>query len=89
VVGPISVACAYAAFVAERSTINIVSHPRCARSTQTSHFITAPMPAPAKPLTYRRILSPTGGIRVSPLCLGGMSLGKAWSGASDTIQADP
>lgn len=32
------------------------------------------------PLEYRRVLSPTAGIRVSPLCLGGMSLGEKWAG---------
>lgn len=41
---------------------------------------------PAKPpktaLGFRRILSPTAGIRVSPLCLGAMSLGEQWGGES-------
>ncbi|KAI5475705.1 hypothetical protein MNV49_001039 [Pseudohyphozyma bogoriensis] len=33
------------------------------------------LPPPVTPLGYRRILSPTAGVRVSPLCLGNMSLG--------------
>lgn len=37
-------------------------------------------PEPSTPLGYRRLLSPTAGVRVSPLCLGGMSLGKSWAG---------
>jgi aryl-alcohol dehydrogenase-like predicted oxidoreductase len=37
-----------------------------------------PAPAPKTPLGYRRLLSPSAGIRVSPLCLGGMSLGEQW-----------
>jgi hypothetical protein len=43
------------------------------------NFVDAP--EPSTPLGYRRILSPTAGIRVSPLCLGGMSLGNKWGGA--------
>ncbi|KAL8286675.1 hypothetical protein RQP46_004203 [Phenoliferia psychrophenolica] len=38
-------------------------------------MLSAPLPAPVTPLGYRRILSPTCGVRVSPLCLGTMSLG--------------
>ena len=39
-------------------------------------------PTPSKPasaLGYHRTLSPTAAIRVSPLCLGAMSLGDAWA----------
>lgn len=36
-------------------------------------------PAPVTPLERYRILSPTAGIRVSPLQLGGMSIGDKWS----------
>lgn len=35
-------------------------------------------PAPPTLLGYHRILSPTAGVRVSPLCLGTMSFGDAW-----------
>ena len=38
---------------------------------------------PSKPqslLGYQRILAPTAGVRVSPLCLGAMNFGEAWSG---------
>ncbi|KZT58601.1 aryl-alcohol dehydrogenase AAD14 [Calocera cornea HHB12733] len=37
-------------------------------------------PEPPTKLGEYRLLSPTAGIRVSPLALGGMSLGDAWSG---------
>lgn len=36
-------------------------------------------PAPVTPLQRYRVLSPTAGIRVSPLQLGGMSIGDKWS----------
>ncbi|KAK4051922.1 putative aryl-alcohol dehydrogenase aad14 [Microbotryomycetes sp. JL201] len=36
-------------------------------------------PEPKTPLGRHRILSPTAGVRVSPLVLGGMSMGEAWS----------
>ncbi|KAJ6115343.1 Aldo/keto reductase [Penicillium sp. IBT 16267x] len=39
----------------------------------------APAPEPATPLGRYRILSSTAGVRVSPLQLGGMSIGDAWS----------
>lgn len=45
----------------------------------TMQEIFKPAPEPTTPLGYRRILSPNAGIRVSPLCLGGMSLGEAWA----------
>jgi aryl-alcohol dehydrogenase-like predicted oxidoreductase len=44
-----------------------------------STAVFSPYPAPATPLGVHRILSPTSGLRVSPLCLGGMSIGDAWS----------
>jgi hypothetical protein len=31
-------------------------------------------------LDFQRILSPTAGVRVSPLCLGAMNFGDAWEG---------
>ena len=40
-------------------------------------------PAAAKPkslLGYHRILAPTAGVRVSPICLGAMNFGNAWEG---------
>ena len=37
-----------------------------------------PAPAPRTALGYHRVLSSTAGIRVSPLILGGMSIGDAW-----------
>ncbi|KAH9818510.1 NADP-dependent oxidoreductase domain-containing protein [Melampsora americana] len=36
-------------------------------------------PPPISPLQIYRILSPKAGLRVSPLCLGAMSIGKAWA----------
>lgn len=38
-----------------------------------------PAPAPNTALGQHRVLSLTAGIRVSPLILGGMSIGDAWS----------
>ncbi|KAL8982680.1 MAG: hypothetical protein Q9205_002885 [Flavoplaca limonia] len=38
----------------------------------------APAPKPNSLLGYHRILSPTAGVRVSPLCLGAMNFGDAW-----------
>ncbi|KZT58600.1 Aldo/keto reductase [Calocera cornea HHB12733] len=40
--------------------------------------IWAPAPAPKTALGEYRLLSPSAGIRVSPLCLGAMSIGDAW-----------
>ncbi|EJT97332.1 aryl-alcohol dehydrogenase [Dacryopinax primogenitus] len=38
----------------------------------------APAPPADTPLGEYRLLSPSAGVRVSPLCLGGMSIGDAW-----------
>ena len=35
-------------------------------------------PKPKSPLGYHRILSPSAGLRVSPLALGTMNFGEAW-----------
>jgi hypothetical protein len=35
---------------------------------------------PKSLLGYHRLLAPTAGVKVSPLCLGGMSFGDAWYG---------
>jgi aryl-alcohol dehydrogenase-like predicted oxidoreductase len=40
--------------------------------------IFAPAPEPPTELGRYRILSSTAGARVSPLCLGAMSIGEAW-----------
>ncbi|KAI0664487.1 norsolorinic acid reductase [Cubamyces menziesii] len=40
----------------------------------------APQPQPANELGRYRLLSPSAGVRVSPICLGTMSLGQAWAG---------
>lgn len=47
-------------------------------SSKTSNPF-APAPEPATPLGRLRILSPMAGIRVSPLQLGAMSIGEAWT----------
>ena len=39
----------------------------------------APPPEPATPLGRYRVLSPLAGVRVSPLQLGGGSIGDGWS----------
>lgn len=38
-----------------------------------------PAPEPKSNLGYHRILSPTAGVAVSPICLGAMNFGDAWS----------
>jgi aryl-alcohol dehydrogenase-like predicted oxidoreductase len=38
-----------------------------------------PPPKPTTPLGYHRVLSPTASVKVSPICLGGISLGNEWS----------
>lgn len=38
-----------------------------------------PPPKPPTLLAYHRILSPTASVKVSPLCLGGISIGSSWS----------
>jgi hypothetical protein len=35
-------------------------------------------PSPASKLARYRTLSPLAGVRVSPICLGGMSIGEKW-----------
>lgn len=40
-----------------------------------------PVSKPKTLLGYHRILSPTAGVRVSPLCLGAMNFGDAWKNA--------
>jgi len=39
----------------------------------------APPPKPSTPLGYHRILSPTAAVKVSPIALGGISIGSSWS----------
>ncbi|CAL5869073.1 uncharacterized protein PFLUO_LOCUS3301 [Penicillium psychrofluorescens] len=48
----------------------------------------APAPEPETPLGRYRILSPSAGIRVSPLQLGGMSIGDAWNGFMGTMSKE-
>lgn len=43
---------------------------------------------PKTALGYHRILSPLAGIRVSPLALGAMSIGSAWSGYMGSMSKD-
>ncbi|KIJ31391.1 hypothetical protein M422DRAFT_186032, partial [Sphaerobolus stellatus SS14] len=39
----------------------------------------APPPSPKTKLGRYRVLSPISGVRVSPLCLGAMSIGDKWA----------
>jgi aryl-alcohol dehydrogenase-like predicted oxidoreductase len=48
----------------------------------------APAPEPPTELGRYRILSPTSGLRVSPLQLGGMSIGTSWSSAMGSLSKD-
>jgi aryl-alcohol dehydrogenase-like predicted oxidoreductase len=45
-------------------------------------------PEPPTELGRLRILSPTSGLRVSPLCLGAMSIGEAWSSFMGTMSKE-
>ncbi|CAI4038659.1 hypothetical protein SMKI_06G0040 [Saccharomyces mikatae IFO 1815] len=48
----------------------------------------APAPEPPTELGRLMILSKTAGIRVSPLILGGMSIGDAWSGVMGSMRKE-
>jgi len=48
----------------------------------------APAPEPATPLGRLRVLSPSCGLRVSPLQLGAMSIGDAWSSFMGTMDKE-
>jgi len=47
--------------------------------------ITAPPPPPPTDLGKPRVLAPSASIKVSPLCLGGMSIGNQWADAMGQI----
>ncbi|KAK5050798.1 putative aryl-alcohol dehydrogenase aad14 [Exophiala bonariae] len=47
-----------------------------------------PAPEPATELGRYRVLSSTAGVRVSPLCLGAMSIGDAWSDAMGSMDKE-
>lgn len=38
-----------------------------------------PSPKPSSPMGYHRVLSPNAAVKVSPICLGGISIGNSWS----------
>lgn len=57
-------------------TLELVHHCRLAIAMS----IFDEQPKPTAPLAFHRILSPTASVRVSPICLGGISIGKSWSG---------
>ena len=44
----------------------------------SSKSLFAPPPAPVSKLSRYRTLSPLAGVRVSPLCLGGLAIGDNW-----------
>ncbi len=48
----------------------------------------APTPAPKTALGRYRVLGPNCGLRVSPLQLGAMSIGQAWSGMMGSMSKD-
>ncbi|RSL57425.1 hypothetical protein CEP53_006473 [Fusarium sp. AF-6] len=37
-----------------------------------------PPPKPSSPMGYHRVLSPNAAVKVSPICLGGISIGNSW-----------
>ena len=48
-------------------------------SDRTMSKLFAPLPLPKSKLGVYRKLSSTAGVRVSPICLGGMSIGDKWA----------
>ncbi|KAF0326354.1 putative aryl-alcohol dehydrogenase AAD14 [Colletotrichum sp. SAR11_59] len=48
----------------------------------------APAPEPKTELGRYRVLSSTAGVRVSPLCLGAMSIGSAWSSFMGSMEKE-
>lgn len=55
------------------------------RPSASTRKLTMAAPSTPTELGRLRILSPTAGVRVSPLQLGGMSIGDAWAGASKSL----
>ncbi|KAK0636162.1 aldo/keto reductase [Bombardia bombarda] len=47
-----------------------------------------PAPPPPTALGRYRVLCSTAGVRVSPLCLGGMSIGEAWAGVMGAMNKE-
>lgn len=47
-----------------------------------------PAPEPATPLGRLRVLGPRAGVKVSPICLGAMSIGEAWSQAMGSMNKE-
>lgn len=58
---------------------SITDEPTTTSSTSHLESFFARPPPPTTPLGIHRQLSPTAGLHVSPLCLGGMSLGDQWA----------
>ncbi|KAK2010715.1 aldo/keto reductase [Colletotrichum eremochloae] len=54
----------------------------------TTQSVFAPAPEPKTELGRYRVLSTTAGVRVSPLCLGAMSIGSAWSSFMGSMEKD-
>lgn len=48
----------------------------------------AATPAPKTPLAEYRVLSPSAAVRVSPLCLGAMSLGNQWAALGSKMSVE-
>ncbi|KAM7223367.1 aryl-alcohol dehydrogenase [Rhypophila decipiens] len=57
-------------------------------SSSSTDDIFAPAPKPPTELGIYRVLSPSAGVRVSPLCLGGMSIGQAWSSVMGSMSKE-
>ena len=51
-------------------------------------FESEPAPGPHQKLARYRQLSPRSSIHVSPLCLGGMSIGDQWASGFGSMQKD-
>jgi hypothetical protein len=55
-----------------------VYHSNQNRNSEAIMSLFSEPPKPKSLLDFHRILSPTAGVRVSPLCLGAMNFGNAW-----------
>ena len=53
--------------------------PTCILLLSNMSAIWKPAPEPATKLGVYRVLSPQAGLRVSPICLGAMSIGDKWN----------
>ena len=61
-------------FISTQPPTTVYRHP----SNRKMMSIFSVAPKPPSLLGYHRVLSPSAGVKVSPLCLGTMNFGTAW-----------